>query len=246
MVPTLMRISVVIPAYNEEKLLGATLAAVGSASDAFTARGWEVETIVCDNNSTDRTAAIAQASGAAVVFEPVNQIGRARNRGAAAAGGDWMVFVDADSLPTRALFADAAAAIASGRILACGAVVRFEALPWWGRLLAAMWTAWSRAARHMAGSFIAVEAAAFREIGGFSPTLYAAEELDLSRRLKRLGRRDGRRVHILTRHPLLTSARKLRLYTPRESLRFALRFALRPRHALASREACAFWYDGRR
>ena len=241
-----MRVSIILPAFNEEKLLGATLAAVAQASTAFTARGWAVETIVCDNNSTDRTAEIARASGAEVVFEPVNQIGRARNRGAAAATGDWFVFVDADSLPSRALFADAAEAIAGGRVIACGSVVRLEGLPWWGRVLAGVWTAWSRLARHMAGSFIVVEAAAFREIGGFSPTLYAGEELDLSRRLKRLGRRDGRRVRILARHPLLTSERKVRLYSPRESLRFLLRFAFRPRRVLQSREECALWYDGRR
>jgi len=40
-----------------------------------------LELIVCDNNSTDRTAEIARAAGAAVVFEPVNQIARARNSG---------------------------------------------------------------------------------------------------------------------------------------------------------------------
>ena len=67
---------------------------------AFTARGWTTELIVCDNNSSDATPAIAAAAGARVVFEPVNQIGRARNAAAAAATGDWLVFVDADSHPT--------------------------------------------------------------------------------------------------------------------------------------------------
>jgi len=54
--------------------------------------------IVCDNNSTDRTAEIARAAGAIVVYEPVNQIARRRNCGAAAATGDWLIFVDADSI----------------------------------------------------------------------------------------------------------------------------------------------------
>ncbi len=81
-----MRISVVVPAFNEERLLGATLEAIRTAARAFDDRGgWEL--IVCDNNSTDRTAGIARAAGARVVFEPHNQISRARNRGAAAASG---------------------------------------------------------------------------------------------------------------------------------------------------------------
>ena len=73
-----MRVSVVLPAFNEEKLLPAALAAVRVAASAFTSRGWEWECVVCDNNSTDGTAAVARAAGATVVFEPVNQIGRAR------------------------------------------------------------------------------------------------------------------------------------------------------------------------
>src|SRR5687768_3226235 len=103
-----MKISIVIPAYNEEKLLPATLESVQAAAAGFGARGWEHEIIVCDNNSSDRTAEIARAKGARVVFEPINQIGRARNSGAAAASGDWLIFIDADSHPSRELLSDVA------------------------------------------------------------------------------------------------------------------------------------------
>ena len=64
-----MKISIVVPAFNEERLLGASLAQIKSAAAAFTRIGWETELIVCDNNSTDRTAEIARAAGATVVFE---------------------------------------------------------------------------------------------------------------------------------------------------------------------------------
>ena len=80
-----MKISVIIPAFNEERLIGETLRLVKAAMTAFSWRRWATEVIVCDNNSTDRTAELARAGGAAVVFEPVNQIARARNCGAAAA-----------------------------------------------------------------------------------------------------------------------------------------------------------------
>ena len=55
---------------------------VQAAAETFVRRGWETEVVVCDNNSTDRTAEIARAAGARVVFEPFNQIARARNTGA--------------------------------------------------------------------------------------------------------------------------------------------------------------------
>lgn len=241
-----MKTSIVVPAFNEERLLGETLRHIRAAMSAFTARGWDTELIVCDNNSTDRTAEIARTAGATVVFEPVNQIARARNTGAAAATGDWLVFVDADSHPTPELFADVAEAIASGRVLAGGATLRLATKSRRARLVNAGWNALSRALRLLAGSFIFVEAAAFRAVGGFSHELFAGEELDLTRRLKVVARSSGRRVVILHRHPLLTSARKVELYTGAELLRFFLRAAVLPRATLRSRAACAPWYDGRR
>src|SRR5580704_11392961 len=118
-----MKISVIVPAFNEEKLLAGTLASIQAAGAAFRERGWESEIVVCDNNSTDTTASLARAGGARVVFEPVNQIGRARNTGAAAATGDWLVFVDADSHPSAGLFNDVAEQIVSGKYIAGGATV---------------------------------------------------------------------------------------------------------------------------
>ena len=106
-----LKLSVVVPAFNEERLLAATLGSIRSAALSFDG-AWSWELIVCDNNSTDRTAEIARAAGATVVFEPINQIARARNRGAAAATGDWLIFVDADSYPTRELLEEVRKAIA--------------------------------------------------------------------------------------------------------------------------------------
>src|SRR5262249_58166780 len=91
-----MKISVMVAACSEEQLLGEALVCIRGAAASFAQRGFTWELIVCDNNSTDRTAEVARNAGAVVVFEPVNQISRARNTGAAAATGDWLVFVDAD------------------------------------------------------------------------------------------------------------------------------------------------------
>lgn len=239
-----MKISVVVPAYNEERLLPSALASITAATSAFDERGWASELIVCDNNSTDETAEIARAAGATVVFEPVNQIARARNAGAARAGGDWLVFVDADSRPSRELFDDLAAQIEGGRCLAGGSTVRFDTGV--APFFVAIWNALSRICRWGAGSFIFCEAAAFREIGGFSQALYAAEEIDLFVRLKRFARAGGRTIVILHRHPLATSDRKVRLYGIGEHFGFLLRTSLSAGRALRDRDACFLWYDGRR
>ena len=241
-----MKLSIVIPAFNEEKLLGRCLAAVAEAVSALRQRGWQQEVIVCDNNSTDRTSAIATAAGARVVFERVNQIGRARNAGAAAAAGDWLLFLDADSFPTAALFADLADAIATGRYLGGGANVVLEGHRGRAVFVARFWNLLSRLTRWAPGGFLFCEAAAFRELGGFNLDLFVSEEIDLSRRMKRLARARGKRLVILHRHPLPTSPRKLHLYTRAEHWEYTKRFLCHPFSAKRSAAACPLWYDGRR
>jgi|ERR1043166_487234 glycosyltransferase involved in cell wall biosynthesis len=241
-----VKISIVIPAFNEEKLLAETLHRVQQSSQAFADRGWKVELIVCDNNSTDSTASIARDHGARVVFEACNQISRARNCGAAAASGDWLVFIDADSRPTPELFADVGAVITAGKSVAGGVTVRFDHAALAGRLVMKFWNGISRTLKWCAGSFIFVEANAFRSLGGFSEELFASEEIDFSQRAKKLGRALGRSVVILHRHPLETSARKLKLYSTRQHFRIFWKATFRMRQTLTNREDCHIWYDGKR
>jgi glycosyltransferase involved in cell wall biosynthesis len=241
-----MLISVIIPAFNEERLLGESLRQVRGAMTAFARRGWQAQLIVCDNNSTDRTAEVARAAGATVIFEPINQIGRARNRGAEAATGQWLIFVDADTHPSAELFDDVAAQIATGRCLAGGSTIRLEAGYRTGDIVTAVWNMASRTFKLMAGSFIFCETAAFRKIGGFDIQLFASEEIELSKRLKKLARAERKKIVILHRHPILTSARKLRLYTAREHFKFIWKNMVSGGKALKNRDACHVWYDGRR
>jgi len=237
-----VKVSVVVPAFNEERLLAGSLAAIRAAMAVFE----ESELIVCDNNSTDRTAEIARAAGAQVVFEPANQIARARNRGAAAASGEWLVFVDADSYPAVELFKQVMETINTGRCLAGGATVVLPTSDRFVRAWVAGWNFLSRRARWAAGSFIFCEAAAFRELGGFDERFYAGEEIDFSRRMKRLARRRGREMVILHRHPLVSSDRRAHLYTLRELFAFMLKTLLTGGRTLRRKEDCYGWYDGRR
>ena len=93
--------SVVIPAYNEEEYLPATLRSLDKVLRKIPQFRGEV--IVVNNGSTDRTAQIAEQYGAKVVEETNRGIGRARNRGAAMAKGETLISLDADTwlcLPT--------------------------------------------------------------------------------------------------------------------------------------------------
>ena len=157
-----------------------------------------------------------------------------------------MLFVDADSTPSRELFADLKEAIQSGLVLGGGSTVAADEDVFSVRAALGFWNAISRSLRWAAGAFVYCEAAAFRAVGGFSEELYASEELDLSGRLKRLARERGREFRILHRHPLQTSARKLHLYGWRELGPVFVRFLLHPRRMLRNAKECSPWYDGRR
>jgi len=112
--------SIVVPAFNEEMLLPATLRALAQAMESVP---YEGEVVVCDNNSTDRTAAIAREAGARVVFEATNQISRARNTGAKAARGRWLVWVDADTRLPGELLRAAIDGMATGGVAGGGSII---------------------------------------------------------------------------------------------------------------------------
>lgn len=179
-----MNLSVVIPAYNEEKLLPRCLGHVRAAFHAA-GGGTAAEVIVVDNNSTDRTAAVARTAGARVVFEPVNQISRARNAGGRAEGGDWLLFIDADSFLSAGTLADLLRCLRRGRCAGGGCLIGLEPWPPLGTALVRLWDLISCTMKWAAGSFVFARADAFRDVGGFSTELYAAEEIAFSEAVKR-------------------------------------------------------------
>lgn len=82
------RVSIVIPCYNEEEGLRRLLPGLPR---------WADEVIVVDNASTDGTASVARAAGAAVVYEPRRGYGRAYKTGFLHATGDIIVALDGDA-----------------------------------------------------------------------------------------------------------------------------------------------------
>ena len=244
-----MLITIAIPAFNEEKLLPSTLAAVTEAGEAFTQRGWEMEVVLCDNNSTDSTGEIAEAAGARVVFEKHNQISRARNVAGIAAKGEWIIFIDADSKPSKALFKATAEAMDKKEIIGGGATVKFEG----GELVPSpFFTAeriWNRISRVMcwpAGSYIFLRTEDFHKLNGFSEKLYASEEIDFGRRLKKLGKKRQQRMQIFTQTPISTSDRKAYSTSYSEILKILFLGAFTAGRSCRKVKNCDWWYDGRR
>ncbi len=244
--PFRVKLSIIIPAYNEEKLIASSLSSIQKALVPAVRLGYDPELIVVDNNSDDRTAELAAQFGARVVFEPIHQISRVRNAGASAANGDWLIFIDADCWPEAALINDVLDCIRDQGVMGGGSVLKMEDMPFLFNLMIGLWNGLSRIFRWAAGSFIFCRADAFRDIGGFSLEYFVAEEIDFSVRAKRWARERGKRFTILHRHPLMTSGRKFHLYSRGERFRTLWDLLLRPRRFMRDRRLCYLWYDGRR
>lgn len=234
-----MLISVLIPAYNEEELIGKT---IGSVRESFASVGQDsYEIIVCDNNSTDGTAKIASEMGAKVVPEQHNQIARSRNAAARAASGEWFIFLDADtSLNTEVLKA-VLDNIASGKVCGGGARMEFDGdIGKIGRFMCRLWNRLSKKFKLAAGAFIFCSAEGFRAVSGFSESFYVSEEVWFSLKLGRWGRKRGKEFTVIWETPVITSARKMEWYGPWRVLLQFLVFLIPG--AINSRLAAWHWY----
>jgi glycosyltransferase involved in cell wall biosynthesis len=230
-------ISFIVPAYNEELLLAETLRALHAAA-ATAAEGYEI--VVADDASTDATAEVGRAGGARVVSVSHRQIAATRNAGARAARGDRYFFVDADTAVSEAVVRAALRALEAGAVGGGSAVAFDGRVPRWAELMLPAFI-WSfRVAGLAAGCFLFCTKSAFDAVGGFDETLYAAEEIFMSRALKRHGR------FVVLEEAVVTSGRKLRTYRAAELLRIVAPLAFRGWGAVRSRHGLEIWYERRR
>src|SRR5262245_27088223 len=199
-------LSFVIPAYNEEKYLPATLLALFASAEAV---GEPFEVLVVDDASTDRTTAVAQAGGARVISASNRQIAATRNAGARAAKGDILFFVDADTLANPTVIRAALRSLRNGAV-GGGCLFRYdEPIPLWTRAVHPLAMLACRMVSLTGGCFLFCTRETFAAVGGFSEEMYAAEELEFARALKRIGR------FVVPRPVVVTSARKIQLLTAR-------------------------------
>ncbi|MCW2551711.1 MAG: hypothetical protein JWR78_1492 [Mycobacterium sp.] len=215
-------ISFVIPTLNEIKTVERTL-------ECLTAFSGPREIIVSDGNSTDGTIELCRryADDVIVYDEHVRQtIGQARNMGAAKASGDFVVFVDADVIidDVDAFFATAFAEFQRRpELVALTSRYRVfrEVSTFVDRYVfytLGLQFAVQNNIFHIGGSggeFMMITADSFRDVGGFNERLTASEDMDLFRRLSKIGRtrfvnnltvwHTGRRAHAVGWPRLLLS-----------------------------------------
>lgn len=198
-----MQFSIVIPAHDEAYWLPGCLDSIAAATGTVAA---DVEVIVVANRCTDSTERIALERGARVVREDARNLSRIRNAGAAAAIGERLVTIDADSRMASDLLAKVAVALGNERIVGGGVNIVPERTSPGIRVTQALLTFAQAVTGLSAGSFWC-RRTDFLAIGGFNTALSIAEDVDFAERLRALGKSRGQRYIRLDSH-IVTSCRK--------------------------------------
>lgn len=238
-------LSFIIPAHNEEAWIQRSLQSIDDSVRSLCAAGDggpACEVIVVDDDSSDRTGALARQRGARVERVALRRISKVRNAGARAARGRFLFFLDADTLATPEALAAALRVLESGAV-GGGACVRFDGrIPLWARLMLPVFMFLYRSMRYAAGCFVFCTREAFESVGGFDESVLAGEEVLLSRALKARGR------FVVVRESVVTSGRKLRTHSFFELWGPLLRLGIGGERALrdAGRRDFEFWYGPRR
>lgn len=231
-------ISFIVPAYNEAYELPRSLTSIFASARAI---GEPFEVIVVNDASTDETPSLARAAGARVLDVSLRQISRVRNAGARAATGDLLFFVDADTQISPEVVRAALAALNSGAV-GGGAWVNFaEQMSLWIRF--GLWIfslIYSKGLRWAAGCFVYARKDAFWAAGGFDESLYASEEIWLSRALKRQGR------FVVLREAVQTSGRKMRMYSAWNIVPLTWKLLRYGPAFLRQKRGLEWWYEGKR
>jgi glycosyltransferase involved in cell wall biosynthesis len=209
-----MRLSFVIPAYNEEAYLPACLESILAQT-----HGLDCEIIVVNNASSDRTREIALSyPGVTVVDEPRKGLTFARQAGFCASSGELIANVDSDSRLTPGWVETVLAGFAAEKNLVAisGPVVYYDLSPsqrisvrlfyFLAFMVYVLNRYVLRAGSMVQGGNFVLRTDALQSIGGFNLSIpFYGEDTDIARRMNRLGK-----VEFTFRLKMFSSARRLK------------------------------------
>ncbi len=238
--PTL---SVIIPAWNEEKTVGAAIRSLQHAAIVYEgARGCTAEIIVVDNNSKDRTGEVAREHGARVVFEPVNNIGKARNAGVKAARGKYIAFCDADNQVTENLLVLIHNHLEDPKIAGGGTWIEPANHNLKIDFFYFLWGIYVRGSGVGVG-MMHCRKADFETFGGFDETIYAAEDVQLAYDLQKIGKPRGQKFNLIRKGWVITSTRKIDQTPLLTMIAKLVGFGFGLQKKIRSKEYCEHWYE---
>lgn len=201
-----MKVSFVIPAHNEEKLLPGCLRSI---QEEIKRSGCEAEVIVASNASTDRTAKIAQEFGTKVVEEPRKGVAQARQTGFEASTGELIANVDADTVVPEGWLATVVEEFSRDPKLVAlsGPYIHYDFSPFMRLLVRAYYRiAMLGGLTFLQGGNFVLRRDALERVGGFDTSLtFWGEDTDIAKRMRKAGR-----VKFTFKLPMYTTARRMK------------------------------------
>lgn len=204
-------ISVIIPAYNEEKYLAAAL----SSTLAQTYNHQAIEVIIVNNASTDRTVDVYKEFvrqnktrvKMILVEEEVLGVSRAKNKGASIAQGDILLFLDADSQMSPNLAEVIIGYYRRGYLMG---IIRLipDSLDWWPQQFFRLIEFGKRTFR-IAAQMGYCDRSLFWRGGGFNPALRLSEDLEFFTRLKKILKKEKKDFAYIHEAWIRTSTRRM-------------------------------------
>ncbi|MCW8888662.1 MAG: glycosyltransferase [Gammaproteobacteria bacterium] len=203
----MIRLSLIIPAHNEEDYLARLLDTVDIARESYQGDSSAIEVIVVDNMSTDKTAEIARDRGCTVIEEPKRIIAAVRNRGASIARGEILLFTDADNWIDPNTFNAIDQSISSPKVVAGATGVHLERMSLgiaaaYMVMIPMVWIT------GMDTGVVFCRRADFEKIGGYNEARRFAEDVEFLWDLRKLGWKKGQRLVRLRSVKATTSTRK--------------------------------------
>lgn len=203
-VGSLKKISVIIPAHNEENFIEGCILAILSAAELISL---QVEIVVVLNRCTDRTQEIAEKYGAVCLMDESRCIAAVRNKGCFAASGDIVVTCDADSRLHKSSLKNVVNALSRLDIIGGGMRIVFDRRSPGIMLTQLFLDIGEKLTGLPCGAFWTTKNA-FVAVSGFDETLTIAEDVYFAKKLKAYGKKYGKKYILLKGSPLLTSSRK--------------------------------------
>lgn len=190
-----MKISIIIPAYNEAENMGKLIRYLIKNANSRLA-----EIIISDGGSEDDTLEVARTAGALVVSSPQNGRAAQMNYGASLAKGEIFYFVHADTLPPETYFTDIISAVAEGYEL--GRYLSKYASKSWLLKVNALLSRIDTFAAMGGDQTLFISKALFQKTKGFDTSMKIMEEFEFCERARKHGK------YKIINKPVLISARK--------------------------------------
>ncbi|MGH9968144.1 MAG: glycosyltransferase [Pyrinomonadaceae bacterium] len=204
-----MLVSVVIPAFNEEDYIGATLVSVNRAMTFLQEKeGVSAEIVVVDNESDDSTADVARDFSATVAKEAQHNIARVRNAGAKVANGDVLVFVDADTIVPDILLGRIVEALSEPTCVGGAVDTAYRPKKLTVKIYLQSWRIIGKLAGMAQGATQFCRRDVFFALNGYDETLYMGEDVDFHWRLKRFAKRQNGSICFIEDIKVAPSARR--------------------------------------